>query len=112
MVAEILGLQLKRTTVDAMTGASRISNAKAGSTRWSGVSRRHPPRAQDSELDLTADFIPTPLLLAEKAGSELRALAKSEGLDIYEELIPKTGSSQRGLHQPSIFAHGLVAAIG
>ena len=59
--------------------------------------RRHPPRTQGlTNLISTADFVPTPLLLAEKAERELRALATSERLGIYEESIPKLESLSAG----------------
>jgi microcystin synthetase protein McyG len=44
---------------------------------------------KESEFHLSADFIPTPGLLADRTASELGTLAKSEGLDIYDQLIPQ-----------------------
>jgi microcystin synthetase protein McyG len=52
------------------------------------------------EISLTADFVPAPALLADRAESELRVLAKSEGLGIYDQLIPKLeGLSAGFIHQ-------------
>jgi microcystin synthetase protein McyG len=45
--------------------------------------------AKDNEFVLSADFIPTLGLLADRADRELGALAKSEGLGIYDRVIPK-----------------------
>ena len=89
IVAEFVGLQLGHVTVDAMTSAP-LSKRESWfyEVKW----REQEPSAlhvKDSEFNLTADFVPAPELLAEKAGTELRALATSERLSIYEEVIPK-----------------------
>jgi len=96
IVAETLGLQLGHAALDAVTGAP-------GSQRESWFyeikwreQEASAANAKDNQFNLTAAFIPAPKLLAEKAESELRALATSERLDIYEELIPKLEALSAG----------------
>ena len=89
MVAEILGLHLKRAT-----GAAMIRSTDTQSESWFyEVAWREQVTAVAKEKDhgtgLRADFIPAPVLLAGKAREELRQLAISESLGIYAELIPK-----------------------
>ena len=89
MVAEILGLHLKRATGAAMT---RATEPKPESWYYKVAWREQhasAANANDDESSLTADFIPAPALLAGKAQEELRELVISERLGIYAELIPK-----------------------
>ena len=96
MVAEIVGLQLERVTLDMTTGVPGSQRKNwFYEVKWR-EEKASTANARPNELDLTADFVPTPLLLAEKAESELRALATSERLGTYEESIPKLESLSAG----------------
>jgi acyl transferase domain-containing protein/acyl carrier protein/ubiquinone/menaquinone biosynthesis C-methylase UbiE len=89
MVAEIVGLQLKRATDAAM---ARVPRPKSEGLFYDIEWREQEfsgSKAKEDRLYPTADFIPSPVLLAETANNELCALVKSERLEIYGELIPK-----------------------
>jgi acyl transferase domain-containing protein/acyl carrier protein/ubiquinone/menaquinone biosynthesis C-methylase UbiE len=89
IVAEIVGLQLKRATSAAM---NRVPGSKSERAFYELAWREHEASASNATDDgshPTADFITSPVLLAERARTELRALAASERLDIYGDLIPK-----------------------
>jgi acyl transferase domain-containing protein/acyl carrier protein len=88
LVAEILGLHLKRATGAAM---ERATEAKSESWFYDIAWREQEATLatqRSDESERTADFIPAPVLLAAKAGEELRKLVLSEKLGIYAELIP------------------------
>jgi acyl transferase domain-containing protein/ubiquinone/menaquinone biosynthesis C-methylase UbiE/acyl carrier protein len=106
MVAEILGLHLKRATGAAMTRAG-----EAKSDNWFyDVAWREQETSVATEWDegsaLTADFIPAPGLLAERARGQLRELALSERLSIYGELIPRLEVLSAGLIKRAVFRMG------
>lgn len=89
MVAEIIGLQLKRASGAAM---KRVSGAEPDHVFYELVWREQEASAlsaTDGGTHPAADFFPSPGWLAERARNELHALAQSEKLDIYGELSPK-----------------------
>jgi acyl transferase domain-containing protein/SAM-dependent methyltransferase len=89
MVAEIVGLHLKRATGEAM---ARITDPGSPSLFYKIAWREQELSSAKEKEDgtaLAADFIPSPFLLAEKAREELGQLAISEDLGAYGQLIPK-----------------------
>jgi acyl transferase domain-containing protein/SAM-dependent methyltransferase/acyl carrier protein len=106
MVAEIVGLQLKRATGAAM---KREPAAKSDRVFYELAWREQEPsasKAPDGGSHLTADFFPSPGLLAERARTELRALAQSEKLDVYCELIPKLEALSAAFINQAFFRMG------
>ena len=97
MVAEILGLHLKRATGEAMT---RATEPKPESCFYEMTWREEEtrPRQKKRMMDpiLTADFIPAPVLLAGKAREKLRELVHFREAWHLRRVDSETGSSQRG----------------
>ena len=112
LVAEILGLHLKRATGAAMT---RATEAKSESWFYD-VAWREQERSVLTEGDdrsgRAADFIPEPALLAAKARGELRELALSERLNIYAGLIPNLEVLSAAFIKRALFRLGWSALPG
>ena len=112
IVAEIVGLHLEPVTLDPATGLP-------GSQRknWFYEVKWRQEEASvntlgDQQFDLTADFIPSPSLLAEEAKNELGTLAKSEKLSTYEESTPKLESLSAAFVRRAFFQMGWSPQIG
>ncbi len=108
-----MGLQLGRVTVDAMTRAP-VSKRESWfyEVKWreQEASAGH---VKDSESLISRQILSRRQpLLAEKAESELRALAKSEGLGIYDELIPKLEALSAGFINRAFLRMGWSPHLG
>jgi acyl transferase domain-containing protein/NAD(P)-dependent dehydrogenase (short-subunit alcohol dehydrogenase family)/SAM-dependent methyltransferase/acyl carrier protein len=88
LIAEILGIQIKRAAGDAIARAAG-SKAEGWFYQMHWRAQELPAAQMKNNGTGLAEFIPTPASLAEKAGRELYAVAKTEGLSIYEQLIPQ-----------------------
>jgi acyl transferase domain-containing protein/NAD(P)-dependent dehydrogenase (short-subunit alcohol dehydrogenase family)/acyl carrier protein len=89
LLAEIIGLQLKRATGAAM---KRVPDTESNHLFYELAWREQEQptsRIIDSGSDRAADFFPSPRRLAERARNELQVLAQSEKLHIYRELNPR-----------------------
>jgi acyl transferase domain-containing protein/NAD(P)-dependent dehydrogenase (short-subunit alcohol dehydrogenase family)/acyl carrier protein len=90
MVAEILGLHLKRATALSMARADETPpESWFYEIAWRERAISATTQREEDGSGLTADFIPTPVLLTGIAREELQRLALSESLGIYAEFIPK-----------------------
>jgi acyl transferase domain-containing protein/acyl carrier protein len=87
-IAEIKGLQLKRATGAAMARRSE-SEIEDWFYRIDWLEQGADSKTNEDATSVAAAFIPAPVTLADKVGFELRALAKSENLAIYQESVPK-----------------------
>ncbi|MBV8273853.1 MAG: SDR family NAD(P)-dependent oxidoreductase [Verrucomicrobia bacterium] len=89
LVAEIISLQLRRVTGEAMTAAlGSRSESWFYDLKWREQAIISANR-EKMDADLAVGLMPAPELLADSARSELRALAASENLSIYEAFVPK-----------------------
>ena len=112
MVAEILGLHLKRATGAAM---ARATEAKSESWFYDVAWRNQEsfvPTERSDRSGPTADFIPEPALLAANARGELRNLALSERLSIYAELMPNLEILSAAFIKRALFRMGWSALPG
>ena len=87
LIAEILGLQLKRAPREAI---ARVAGLKDENWFYQIEWRRQQAAAielKEAAVSSPSEFIPIPGLLAEKARGDLSAISAAEGLSIYGALI-------------------------
>lgn len=112
LIAEIIGLQLRRVTGDAMTAAlGSQSESWFYDLKWREQAII-PANREKMNPALAVGLMPAPELLAESARSELRALAASEKLSIYEAFIPKLEALSTGFVNQAINRLGWSPQLG